>query len=34
LGPTGYQSWTNNPVNSSQFDVLGRVFRAGFRFKM
>jgi len=34
LGPTGYQSWTNNPVNSAQFDVLGRVFRAGFRFKM
>ncbi|MES2255382.1 MAG: TonB-dependent receptor [Pseudomonadota bacterium] len=33
-GPTGYQSWTNNPINSSQFDVLGRVFRAGFRFKM
>ncbi|MES2295040.1 MAG: TonB-dependent receptor [Pseudomonadota bacterium] len=34
LGPTGYQSWTNNPINATQFDVLGRVFRAGFRFKM
>ena len=33
-GPTGYQSWTNNPVNASQYDVLGRVFSAGFRFKM
>ena len=33
-GPTGYQSWTNNPVNGSQYDVLGRVFSAGFRFKM
>jgi len=33
-GPTGYQSWTNNPVNGSQFDVLGRVYRAGFRLKI
>jgi iron complex outermembrane receptor protein len=33
-GPTGYGSWTNNPVNSAQYDVLGRVFRAGFRFKI
>ena len=33
-GPTGYQSWTNFPFNASQYDVLGRVFSAGFRFKM
>lgn len=33
-GPTGYQSWTNNPVSAAQYDVLGRVFSAGFRFKM
>jgi outer membrane receptor protein involved in Fe transport len=33
-GPTGYPSWTNNPVSAQQYDVLGRVFRAGFRFKM
>jgi hypothetical protein len=34
VGPTGYGSWTNNPVNATQFDVLGRVYRAGFRFKL
>jgi outer membrane receptor protein involved in Fe transport len=34
VGPTGYGSWTNNPVNGAQFDVLGRVYRAGFRFKL
>lgn len=34
VGPTGYGSWTNNPVNGAQFDVLGRVFRAGLRLKM
>jgi outer membrane receptor protein involved in Fe transport len=33
-GPTGYQSWTNFPFNAAQYDVLGRVFNAGFRFKM
>ncbi|MDO6415176.1 TonB-dependent receptor [Sphingomonas sp. BIUV-7] len=33
-GPTGYGSWTNNPVAAAQYDVLGRVFRAGFRFKL
>jgi outer membrane receptor protein involved in Fe transport len=33
-GPTGYQSWTNNPFDASQYDALGRVFRAGFRFKI
>lgn len=33
-GPTGYGSWTNNPVAAGQYDTLGRVFRAGFRFKM
>jgi iron complex outermembrane receptor protein len=33
-GPTGYQSWTNFPFNATQYDVLGRVFSAGFRFKM
>jgi iron complex outermembrane receptor protein len=33
-GPTGYQSWTNNPVAAAQYDVLGRVLSAGFRFKM
>lgn len=33
-GPTGYGSWTNNPVGAAQHDTLGRVFRAGFRFKM
>ena len=33
-GPTGYQSWTNNPANGAQFDVLGRVYRAGFRLKL
>jgi iron complex outermembrane receptor protein len=32
-GPTGYQSWTNNPVSSLNYDVLGRVFNAGVRFK-
>jgi len=33
-GPTGYGSWTNNPVGAAQYDTLGRVYRAGFRFKM
>jgi outer membrane receptor protein involved in Fe transport len=33
-GPTGYQSWTNYPISAGQYDVLGRVFSAGFRFKM
>jgi outer membrane receptor protein involved in Fe transport len=33
-GPTGYTSWTNNPISSGQYDTLGRVFRLGFRFKM
>jgi hypothetical protein len=33
-GPTGYQSWTNNPASSLNYDVLGRVFSAGFRFKL
>jgi len=33
-GPTGYQSWTNNPIAAAQYDVLGRVFSAGMRFKM
>jgi outer membrane receptor protein involved in Fe transport len=33
-GPTGYGSWTNNPISAGQYDTLGRVFRAGFRFKM
>jgi hypothetical protein len=33
-GPTGYGSWTNNPIDASQYDVLGRVYRAGFRFNM
>lgn len=34
LGPTGYQSWTNNPASALNFDTLGRVFSAGFRFKL
>ena len=33
-GPTGYGSWTNFPISAGQYDTLGRVFRAGFRFKM
>ncbi|MEI9890852.1 MAG: TonB-dependent receptor, partial [Caulobacteraceae bacterium] len=33
-GPTGYSSWTNNPVSAGNFDTLGRVFSAGFRFKI
>lgn len=33
-GPTGYGSWTNNPISAGQYDTLGRVFRVGFRFKM
>lgn len=33
-GPTGYGSWTNFPISAGQYDTLGRIFRAGFRFKM
>lgn len=33
-GPTGYGSWTNFPISAGQYDTLGRVFRAGFRFKL
>jgi len=33
-GPTGHGAWWNQPINSAQYDVLGRVFSAGFRFKM
>jgi outer membrane receptor protein involved in Fe transport len=33
-GPTGYGSWTNNPISAGQYDTLGRVFRAGFRFRL
>jgi outer membrane receptor protein involved in Fe transport len=33
-GPTGYQSWTNFPISASQYDIVGRVYSAGFRFKM
>jgi outer membrane receptor protein involved in Fe transport len=33
-GPTGYGSWTNFPISAGQYDTIGRVFRAGFRFKM
>jgi outer membrane receptor protein involved in Fe transport len=33
-GPTGYGSWTNNPISSGQYDTLGRVYRAGFRFRL
>jgi len=33
-GPTGHAAWWNQPINSAQYDVLGRVFGAGFRFKM
>jgi outer membrane receptor protein involved in Fe transport len=33
-GPTGHATWWNQPINSAQYDVLGRVFSAGFRFKM
>ncbi|MES2255453.1 MAG: TonB-dependent receptor [Pseudomonadota bacterium] len=33
-GPTGHATWLYSPASSAQFDVLGRTFRAGFRFKM
>jgi outer membrane receptor protein involved in Fe transport len=32
-GPTGYGSWTNNSTSAVNYDVLGRVFNAGIRFK-
>ena len=33
IGPNN-SSWTFYPTNNQQYDVLGRVFRAGVRFKM
>ena len=33
IGPDN-SSWTFYPTSNTQFDVLGRVFRAGVRFKM
>ena len=33
-GPTGHATWLYSPANSAQFDVLGRTFRVGFRFKI
>jgi len=33
-GPTGFQSWNNQPISAGQYDTIGRSFRAGFRFKL
>lgn len=33
-GPTGFSAWNNNPVSAGQYDTLGRLFLAGFRFKI
>lgn len=33
-GPTGFSAWNNNPVSAGQYDTLGRLFLAGFRFKL
>ena len=33
-GPTGFGAWNNNPVSAGQYDTLGRLFLAGFRFKL
>jgi iron complex outermembrane receptor protein len=33
VGPNN-SSWTFYPTNNQEYDVLGRVFRAGIRFKM
>ncbi|GGI73052.1 TonB-dependent receptor [Polymorphobacter multimanifer] len=33
-GPTGHPSWWNQPIERSQYDILGRVFGAGIRFRI